>query len=615
MRLAVAFLFAWFVVVGGIVLARGFVAAQRLHPDSIIDESRRSLLRGAALLAPKILFPWLRIFPSELLQRASAPAAPRSPIRFEEIAQKAGVHFVVENCPTPEKHQPETMPAGVALFDYDGDGFLDIYLTNGAEMPSLVKTSPKYSNRLFHNNGDGTFTDVTERAGVAGAGYGMGLAAGDYDNDGRPDLFLANVNGNQLFHNNGDGTFTDVTAKAGLSGALYKGRKMWSVAAGWFDYNNDGLLDLFVSNYCQWDPFYEPACIGLNGRGYCHPGSFAPLPNTLYRNNGDGTFTDVSAETGISSVLGKGMGIAFADYDGDGFLDVFVANDNSPNLLFRNIGGKRFEEVGFQAGVAYNDEGTALAGMGADFRDLNNDGLPDLWHTAIENETFPLLINDGKGQFRNAGRESRMANLTRPMSGWSNAIVDLDNDGWKDLVVARSNVLDNIGEISHHFSYAEPNAVFRNLGNGQFEDVSAACGADFIRPAPHRGLAFGDLDNDGRMDLVVTALGGPVRVFRNITQSGNHWILLKLVGTKSNRMGMGARIRVTTDDGRMLYNEATTSTGYAASSDPRVHFGLGGSRSIKEIEIRWPSGTRQFLHDLSADRILEVSEPLDGTRK
>jgi hypothetical protein len=611
--LAVLILLLCSVVFGGIIFALGVVSRPPTIPAAIIDGSRRTLVRAAGFLAPKMLFPWLRPRRSGQFQDFFSSIAPPTAIRFEDIAQKAGVHFVTENCPTPEKHQPEAMPAGVALFDYDGDGLLDIYLVNGAEMPSLVKTGPKYYNRLFHNNGDGTFTDVTERAGVAGAGYGMGVAAGDYDNDGRPDLFLANVNGNQLFHNNGDGTFTDVTAKAGLGGAVYKGRKMWSIAAGWFDYDNDGLLDLFVANYCQWDPRYEPVCVGLNGRGYCHPGSFAPLPNSLYRNNGDGTFTDVSAETGISSVLGKGMGIAFADYDGDGFLDVFVANDNSPNLLFHNLGGKRFEEVAFSAGVAYNDEGAALAGMGADFRDLNNDGLPDIWHTAIENETFPLLINEGKGQFRNATRESRVANLTRPMSGWSNAIVDLDNDGWKDLVVARSNVMDNIGEISRHFRYAEPNAVFRNLGNGQFEDVSASAGTDFTRPAPHRGLAFGDLDNDGRMDLVVTALGAPVSVFRNVTQTANHWVLLKLVGTKSNRMGIGARIRVTTEDGKMLYNEATTSTGYAASSDPRVHFGLGSSRVIKEVEIRWPSGTRQLLQNVTADRILEIVEPRSGS--
>jgi len=554
-----------------------------------------ALLRAAGVLAFSALPP------------ASAP------IRFQDIAQAAGVRFVTENCPTPEKHQPETMPAGVALFDYDGDGLLDIYVVNGAEMPSLVKTGPKYYNRLFHNNGDGTFTDVTERAGVAGSGYGMAVAVGDYDNDGWPDLFLANVNGNQLFHNNGDGTFTDVTAKAGLAGALHNGRKMWSISAGWFDYNNDGLLDLFVSNYCEWDPRHEPACMGLNGRGYCHPNAYAPLPNTLYRNNGDGTFTDVSEQTGIAAVQGKGMGVAFADYDGDGFMDIFVANDNSPNLLFHNLGGKRFEEVAFQAGVAWNEDGNAIAGMGADFRDLNNDGLPDIWHTAIENETFPLFLNLGGGQFRNVSQSSRIANMTRAMSGWSNGAVDLDNDGWKDLVVARGNVMDNIEQISRHFRYAEPNSVFRNLGDGQFEDVSETAGADFIHPAPYRGLAYGDLDNDGRMDLVVTALGGPLRVFHNVTDNHNHSILLKLVGTKSNRMGIGAQIRITTDNGRKQYNEATTSTGYAASSDPRVHFGLGTSRVIREIEIRWPSGIRQLLRDVAADRVITVEEARSGS--
>jgi enediyne biosynthesis protein E4 len=539
----------------------------------------------------------------------SAPTPPR--IEFEDIADKAGVHFVTQNSPTQEKHQPETMPAGVALFDYDGDGLLDIYLINGAEMPSLVKTGPKYYNRLFHNNGDGTFTDVTQRAGVAGSGYGMGVAVGDYDNDGWPDLFLANVNGNQLFHNNGNGTFTDVTAKAGLSGALYNGRKMWSISAGWLDYNNDGLLDLFVSNYCDWDPRHEPACMGLNGRGYCHPNSFAPLPNTLYRNNGDGTFSDVSVQTGIATLKGRGMGLAFADYDGDGFLDIFVANDNSPNRLLHNLRGNRFEEVAFQAGVAYNEDGNALAGMGAVFRDLNNDGLPDIWHTAIENETFPLFLNRGGGRFSNATQTSGLARITRMMSGWSNGAADLDNDGWKDLVVARGNVMDNIEEISQHFHYAEPNSVFRSVGNGRFEDVSATAGADFLRAAAYRGLAYGDLDNDGRIDLVVTALGSPVRVFRNVTDTHNHWIILKLVGTKSNRMGIGAQIRITADDGRTQYDEVTTTSGYAGSSDPRVHFGLGKSRNVREIEIRWPSGTRQVLHDVIGDRLVVVSEP-DG---
>jgi hypothetical protein len=413
--LAVLILLLCSVVFGGIVFALGVVSRRSTVPAAIIDGSRRTLLRAAGFLAPKILFPGLRSGRSGQFQDLFPSIALPSAIRFEDIAQKAGVHFVTENCPTPEKHQPEAMPAGVALFDYDGDGLLDIYLVNGAEMPSMVKTTPKYSNRLFHNNGDDTFTDVTERAGIPGAGYGMGVAVGDYDNDGWPDLFLANVNGNQLFHNNGDGTFTDVTAKAGLGGALYKGRKMWSIAAGWFDYDNDGLLDLFVANYCQWDPQFEPVCQGLNGRGYCHPGSFAPLPNTLYRNNGNGTFTDVSAETGISSVLGKGMGVVFADYDGDGFLDVFVANDNSPNLLFHNLGGKRFEEVAFQAGVAYNDEGAALAGMGADFRDVNNDGLPDICSFAMQVGKAGLRISPGQCQ---AGRMRSSISTTTAGRTW-----------------------------------------------------------------------------------------------------------------------------------------------------------------------------------------------------
>jgi enediyne biosynthesis protein E4 len=537
----------------------------------------------------------------------SAGVAPNGPIWFKDMASSAGVHFRTENCVTAQKHQPETMPAGAVLLDYDGDGFLDIYFVNGAEMPSLKKMGPKYSNRLYRNNGNGTFTDVTDRAGVAGTGYGMGAAVGDYDNDGWPDLYVANVNGNQLFHNDKDGTFTDVTKQAGVEGGLFNGRKMWSASAGWVDYNNDGLLDLFVSNYCQWDPDHEPDCTGIGGRGYCHPNNFGPLPNTLYRNNSDGTFTDVSEETGIAAVHGKGMGVVFADYDRDGFTDIFVENDNSPNLLFHNIRGKRFEEVALAAGVAYNEDGNALAGMGAEFRDINNDGLPDIWHTAIENETFPLFVNRGGGQFQNVTQRSRLTQLTRLMSGWLNGVVDLDNDGWKDLVVARGNVMDNIDSVSRHFHYAEPNAVLRNLGNARFEDVSASAGSDFTRPAPNRGLAYGDLDNDGRIDLVITALGAPARILYNKTDTHNHWIILRLKGVRTNRMGLGARIQITTEAGRE-YAEASTSSGYAASSDQRVHFGLGASRTVREIQICWPSGIRQSLYNVQADRILDISE-------
>jgi len=537
-----------------------------------------------------------------------AATAVVGPITFEEVAERAGVHFVALNSASDAKEQPETMVAGVGLLDYDGDGLLDIYFVNGGTMPGLEKTGPQFSNRLFHNNGDGTFTDVTEKAGVAGSGYGMGVAIGDYDNDGRPDIFVANVNGNQLFHNNGDGTFTDVTQKAGVSGARYAGKKMWSVAAAWVDYNNDGLLDLFVSNYCQWEPGEGPVCKDNRQPLYCSPRHFKPLPNTLYRNNGDGTFTDVSLETGIADHFGRGMGVAVADYDGDGWPDIFVANDDAPMQLFHNIGGKRFEEVALESGVAFPENGNVISGMGADFRDVFNKGLPSIWICAVEKETFPLFVNVGRGQFDDRTAVSKIAMDSYEMSGWSNAIVDLDNDGWKDLMVARGNVQNNAAAFSPRHS-EEPVAVFRNLGNGRFENVSSGAGPDFQVPSIHRGLAVGDLDNDGRMDAVITVLNGPAKIFHNTTRNSNHWIMLKLTGTKSNRMAFGAKVRLTTPDGMVQYNHVTTSTGYACSSDPRVHFGLGRSAVAREIEITWPSGIHQVLHDVAADRIVPITEP------
>jgi hypothetical protein len=540
---------------------------------------------------------------------ASAVTVKRS-IQFEDIALKSGLHFVTANCATSNKNQIETMTGGVGLLDYDGDGYLDIYMVNGAAIPSLKKESPQYWNRLFHNNHDGTFTDVTEKAGVAGSGYGMGVAVGDYDNDGYPDLFVANVTGNQLFHNNGDGTFSDVTAKAGLTGALLDGRKMWSVGAGWFDYNNDGLLDLFVVNYCKWELNQDPVCkLNDEERGYCHPKFYAPLHNSLYRNNGDGTFTDVSEETGIAAKMGKGMSVSFADYDGDGFLDIFVANDTTRNFLFHNLGGKKFEEIGVEAGVAYGAHGTALSGMGSDFRDINNDGRPDLWHTAIEHETFPLYMNRASGDFSDATASSGLASATATMSGWGNGIYDFDNDGWKDLFVARSNVVDNIRLVFPNRHYAEPNSVFRNLGNAKFQDVSPSAGSDFQLEAAHRGAAFGDLNNDGRIDAVVSVLGGQAKLYRNVSPNAGHWILLNLIGTRSNRMAIGTRIHLTTPDGKLQWNHVSTAVGYASSSDNRVHFGLGGNARVREIEILWPSGTRQELHDVVADRVLTIEEP------
>jgi len=540
---------------------------------------------------------------------SSAQQSAGSTIVFEEVAKQSGVDFIFNNSVTPNKNQPESVVGGVALLDYDGDGYLDIYFVNGAAIPSLQKEGPQFKNRLYHNNHNGTFTDVTDKAGVAGDGYDVGVAIGDYDNDGRPDIYTVGVTRNHLYHNNGDGTFTDVTDKAGVGGGVYDGgKKMWSVAAAWVDYNNDGLLDLFVSNYVKWEVNKDPLCMMAKVRSYCSPEHYEQLPNTLYRNNGDGTFTDVSVETGIAQHPGRGMGVTIADYDGDGFIDIFVANDDSPNQLFHNIGGKRFEEVGAAAGVAYTQDGRIVSGMGSNFIDINNDGRPDIWMTALPMQTFPLYLNRGNGEFDNVTERSGLAWQTLKKSGWSNAVVDLDNDGWKDLVAACSDVLDTIEQFTSR-RYATPNVVLRNLGNGKFQDVSATAGEAFQLPAVHRGMAVGDLDNDGKMDVVVVALNSQAKVFHNISQNGNHWILLQLRGTKSNRMGIGARIRLTGEDGSKQYSEVTTSVGYASSSDSRVHFGLGASKSAKEIEVLWPSGIRQVLENVQGDRLVSIEEP------
>lgn len=540
----------------------------------------------------------------------SAPAPIPSTIRFEDVTAKSGIDYTANSSPTENKNQPETMVAGVCLLDFDNDGLLDIYFINGAAIPSLRKESPMYWNRLYRNNGDGSFTDVTEKAGVKGDGYGMGGTVGDYDSDGWPDIYVVNVTDNQLFRNNRDGTFTDVTAQAKVAGGIKDGKKMWSVSAAFLDYDNDGNLDLFVSNYCKWEVNKDPWCgPSPKLRAYCHPKNYVALPNTLYRNNGDGTFTDVSAETGIDKHAGKGMGAAIADYDGDGYMDIFVANDNHPNFLFHNLGGKKFEEVALPNGTAYAEGSSVVSGMGADFKDVDNDGRPDIWHTAIENETFPLYQNTNGSDFYDVTAKVGLFG-TRQMSGWSNGIFDFDNDGWKDLFAARGNVLDNIALFSIR-KYEEPNAVFRNLGKGKFQDVSAEAGPDFQKAAPHRGVAFGDLDNDGKVDAVVTVLNGKAKVLRNTSANQNHWLQLKLVGVRNNRMGIGARMRVTAEDGSQQFNMVTTAVGYACSSDPRVHIGLGTARRVKEIEIRWPNRMVQTLRDVDADQILTIEERAD----
>ena len=519
------------------------------------------------------------------------------PIRFREVAAAAGLDFVLHNSPTERKHMIETMPGGIAILDYDGDGRPDIYFTNGAALPSMEKSSPKFSNGLFHNEGNMKFRDVTESAGVGGAGYSMGAAAADYDNDGHTDLFVAGVNRNTLYRNLGKGKFEDVTAKAGIR------QGEWAVAAGWFDYDRDGKLDLWVVHYAKWSPAFDRFC-GDAARGpriYCHPKYFEGLASTLYRNRGDGTFEDVSVKAGIAAHPGRGMSVGFADYDQDGFPDVFVTNDNMPNFLFHNKGNGTFEEVGLQAGVALRDHGKAVASMGVEFKDYDNDGRPDLFVTALAGETYPVFRNTSAG-FNDATYLTRIGALSIKHSGWGLGLFDFDNDGWKDLFTANSHVNDRV-ELFESAVYREANTVFRNVA-GKFSDVSAEAGLTALAKA-HRGASFADFNGDGRIDAVVSALGEPAELWENVSPAAGHWLVVKLRGVKSNRDGIGSRIRIGNQ-----YAEMTTALGYASSAAVGVHFGLGSQAVVERIEIRWPrGGSPQVLERVKADQVLVVTEP------
>ncbi|MDE3201224.1 MAG: CRTAC1 family protein [Acidobacteriota bacterium] len=528
------------------------------------------------------------------------------PFHFENIQPHSGVNFVLNNSISPYRYSIETMLGGVALFDYNNDGLLDIFFTNGAAIPSLEKTGKQYVNRLYRNNGDGTFTDVTEKAGLAGIGYSMGVAAADYDNDGYVDLYVTGYNRNQLFHNNGNGTFTDVTEKAGVSGVIPGYGKAWGQTAGWFDYNNDGRLDLLVINYLDYDIKTAAHCEQSGVTAYCTPLSFKGTPNILYRNNGDGTFTDVSKQSHVADFVGKGMGVSFADYDNDGFTDVFISNDTFPNFLLHNNRDGTFSEVALQASVAYNGFGSVVAGMGTDFRDIDDDGKPDIFQTAMFGEGYPVYRNLGNGEFLDMSGASRLAAQTTRVTAWGAGIFDFDNDGRKDLFTANSDILDNSMEIAHR-PFKLPSGIFRNIGNFTFDDESRFAGEDFAVPEAHRGAAFGDLNNDGKVDIVVTNLNGPPQILMNHAKTANHWIILNLVGTKSNRDGLGTKIKLTTAAG-VQYNHATTAVGYNSSSDKRVYFGLGLADKIQSIELAWPSGIKQTLKDVKADQILTVTE-------
>jgi hypothetical protein len=549
------------------------------------------------------------LFPSALALAAFATctALPgqqsSSPIRFE--LQKLPFHLNASE--SPARNVPETMAGGVAVFDYNGDGRPDIFFTNGADIATLKKSSAKYSNRLFRNDGNGVFTDVTVQAGLAGSGFDIGVAVADYDNDGHPDIFVAGVHGNTLYHNNGDGTFKDVTRKAGLDkwndpefGPL------WAVAAVWVDVNNDGLLDLFIVNYLQWTYSDKPKCPIEGVAEYCHPRWFKGQPDQLFLNQGDGTFKDVSKEWGIRDHVGKGMGAGMADYDLDGKPDLFVTNDSEYAFLFHNTGNK-FEEVAFQTNVALAEDAAFISGMGLDFRDVNNDGYPDIGYVALKSQTFPIYLNTGKGDFTEVTASSGMRALSLPMAGFGAAFYDFDNDGWKDLFVTRGHVTAVYPPGS---KFAEPNTVFRNLGaSGKWAALTEEAGLTAAPPARHRGCALGDFDGDGRIDVVATGLNSDAELWMNRSPGNAHWLDIALQGVKSNRDGIGARIKVETKAG-VQYNHQTSSVCYASSSLGPVHFGLGNQAIASKVEITWPSGIVQTLENVPSDRIVKVVEPV-----
>lgn len=538
------------------------------------------------------------VLPMPLLQAANSPAPSSAPVF--DVKHPRGLDFKHVNSPTPQKYLIETMGGGVALLDYNNDGLLDIFLVNSGDLTNPMhqpekfnRQNPKNWNRLYRQNPDGSFTDVTKEAGLADAcdsNYGIGVAVGDYDNDGFPDLYVTSYGKNVLYHNNGDGTFTDVTAKAGVAAGG------WSSSAGFFDYDNDGHLDLFVTRYMLWDTQTSKIC-GQEWQTYCPPGEFPPTTNILYRNRGDGTFEDVSQRSGISALKGRSLGVSFADYDGDGFADVFVANDGMRQFLFHNNGNGTFTELALEAGAGLTDAGKPISGMGTVFQDYDNDGRPDILVTVLPREVYALFHNDGNGLFSYRSLQAGLGLLSAASSGWGVGLEDFNNDGWKDIFVAQSHVLDNVETIDHMLHYKETPLLALNK-DGRFERADSGV----TTPIAGRGVAFGDLNNDGWQDVVVSTLGGEPLVLMNRGGAG-YWLNITLRGTRSNRDGLGSRVVV---NGQTRI--ATTSGSYVSASDKRLHFGLGPAETAK-VEVYWPSGAHQTLEGVKANQFLEVKEP------
>jgi enediyne biosynthesis protein E4 len=539
-------------------------------------------------------------------------AASAPDVQFTDVTREVGVDFTHEHSATSNKYLLETMGGGVALLDYDNDGRLDMFFTNGAGIEDPMpdgkqpdKSDRKYWNRLYRQNEDGTFTDVTEEAGLTGMPqnyYGMGVAVADYDNDGFQDIYVTGYGGNTLYRNNGDGTFTDVTERAGVAGGG------WSASAGFFDYDNDGHLDLFVTRYLEWT-FENNGYCGEKKpgyRAYCHPDNYDGVTNILYRNNGDGTFTDVSARTGIADAEGKGLGVAFADYDDDGFVDVYVANDSVQSFLYRNNGDGTFTELGLLAGAGFDEDGKTFAGMGVDFADYDNDGRPDIFVTVLSNERYKLFRHNGDDSFRDVTNLSGVGGATLPFTGWSTRFFDYDNDGWKDLFIANGHVMDNIEKTSPNLSYLQPPLLLRNE-SGRF--VRVVPGEAFRQVWAGRGAAFGDLDNDGDMDIVLSNVGQRAVVLRNDGGNRRNWLRIEPVGTQSNRDGIGARVKVVSASGLTQHFTVSTAVGYLSASDKRLLVGLGDDSTARLVEIRWPSGVVQKFEHVEAGQTLVATEP------
>jgi len=530
-------------------------------------------------------------------------------VTFSNIAAQAGIAFKHENGASPQKYMPETMGAGALIFDYDSDGWPDIFLVNGGSFVA-PKVAAAAKHRLYRNKGNGTFADVTAASGIGVSGFGMGACSADYDNDGWPDLYVTGVGSNKLYRNNGSGGFVDVTGKAGAGGA-----GLWSSSCAFGDIDNDGYVDLFVTNYVDFTVENNKYCTaGGNIRVYCHPNVYHSLPDILYHNNGDGTFTDITRAAGVYRTDGNGLGVVFGDYDNDGWTDIYVANDSVPNFLFHNKGKGVFEEVGLWAGVAVGGEGRPLAGMGTDMADMNGDGLLDIFVTNLDKETHSLYRNLGKGLFANATFESGVGQATLPFVGFGAAFLDYDNDSNLDLAIATGNITDNAGMISDAITYEQRNLLLRNDGTGKFHDVGPASGPGFALKKVSRTLAVGDLDNDGDLDILIGNNGQTADLLRNDGGNRNNALLIRTIGTKSNRDGIGAVLKLTVG-GKVLMRHVKAGSSYQGQNDLRVHFGLASAQQADHLEILWPSGVIDTLEAIKVNQIVTVTEGRGITRQ